>query len=398
MIKKLVSGCLILLSAGMALAQSDGGIEFSGSGFLTLAAGKVFKGDAPQDFNGYHAPMFASDWGQGGIYERGHWTLNPDSKLGLQGTATFNPRVSVTGQVVSRGTSNGKFDLEWAYLNYTIDDRWTFQLGRKRLPLFYYSETQDVGLAYPWVHLPSGQYGWEIVNYNGANLLYHDQWGSWSSSMNFFAGDETRKNSPYETTTNGKHSHTDDRWSNIVGADMTLTRGWFEARLAYIQSDDQDRFEDPLAPPPFDYSPKARQKIYALSFAVDHHSWVVRNEYLYMDRKQKGEEDYSFLLGAGYRIGKYLPMLTYNRYWMRLKPGLANPAVVDPSTIDPLSAERWTTLAFSLRYDLTPTSALKMQIERWKDQNGPNFNLDASGKSIPYGNARLFSLSYDRVF
>lgn len=398
MMRKLVSGCLFLLSAGTALAQSGAGIEFSGSGFLTLAVGKVFKGDTPQDFNGYHVPMFVSDWGQGGIYEHGRWTLSPDSKLGLQGTAAFSPRFSVTGQVVSRGTSNGKFDLEWAYMNYAIDDRLTFQLGRKRLPLFYYSETQDVGLAYPWVHLPSGQYGWEIVNYNGANLLYRDQWGDWSSSMNFFAGGETRKDNPYQKTTNGKDNRTDSRWDDIVGADMTLTHDWLETRIAYIQSYIQNRFVDPALAPPYEFSPKARQKIYALSFAVDQYSWVVRNEYLYMDRKQLGEEDYSFLLGAGYRVGKYLPMLTYNRYWMRLKPGLADPAVIDPTTIDPLSAERWTTLAFSLSYDLTPTSAIKMQIERWKDQNGPNFNLDASGISIPYGNARLLSFSYDMIF
>ena len=32
-------------------------------------------------------------------------------------------------------------------------------------------------MAYPWVHLPGQVYGWEIVNYNGANLLYRDQWG-----------------------------------------------------------------------------------------------------------------------------------------------------------------------------------------------------------------------------
>jgi len=401
MIRKLVAGCLFLVSVSTTLAQTTqtiGGVELSGSGFLTIAAGKVLSGNAPQDFNGYRAPMFVSDWGQGGIYQRGGWAMSPDSKLGLQGTASFNPKFSVTGQVVSRGARKGKFDLEWAYLSYVIDDRLTFQLGRKRLPLFYYSETQDVGLTYPWVHLPSGQYGWEIVNYNGANLLYRDHWGDWSSSMDFFGGSETRKDNPYQKTSNGKDNRTDSRWSNIVGADMTLTHDWFDTRLAYIQSYIQNRFEDPTTPPPYDYSPKIRQKIYALSFAIDQQNWVVRNEYLYMYRKQIGEQDYSFLLGVGYRVGKYLPMLTYNRYKMRLTAGSADPAVINPATIDPLSDEHWSTLTFSLRYDLTPTSAIKMQLERWKDQNGSNFNLAASGNSIPYGNARLLSFSYDIIF
>ena len=394
----LILACWLSLHACAAMAQAGDAIEFSGSGFLTLAAGKVIKGEAAQDFNGYRAPMFVSDYGQGGIYENGGWTLKPDSKLGLQGTAAFNPQFSATGQVVARGTRNGRVNLEWLYGSYAIDDKFTFQFGRKRLPLFYYSETQDVGLTYPWVHLPPGQYGWEIVNYNGANLLYRDQWGGWSSSMNLFVGGDTRKDNPYQKIYNGKDTRTDSRWSNILGVDMTLTRDWFETRAAYIQSAIQDRFEDPATAPPYDYSQKLRQKIYALSFAIDHHNWVVRNEYLYMDRKQLGEEDYSFLLGVGYRIGNYLPMLTYNRYKMRLTPGLADAAVIDPTTVDPLTVEGWSTLAFSLRYDLTPTSALKLQIERWQDRNGPGFNIGASGSSVPYGNARLLSISYDRVF
>ena len=397
MMRKYILACLLALHACAAMAQT-GGIEFSGSGFLTLAAGKVLKGDVAQDFNGYRAPMFVSDYGQGGIYENGGWTLKPDSRLGLQGTAIFNSQFSATGQVVSRGTKNGQINLEWAYGNYAINDKLTFQFGRKRLPLFYYSETQDVGLTYPWTHLPPGQYGWEIVNYDGANLLYRDQWGSWSSSMNFFAGGDTRKDNPYQKIYNGKDTRTDSRWSNILGADMTLTHDWFEVRTAYIQSFVQDRFEDPATAPPYDYSPKVKQKIYALSFAIDHHNWVVRNEYLYMDRKQIGEEDYSLLIGVGYRIGRYLPMLTYNRYKLRLKPGIADPAVIDLASIDPTTAESWSTLAFSLRYDLTPTSAIKLQLERWKDSNGPNFNIGASGGSIPFGNARLLTISYDRVF
>jgi hypothetical protein len=248
------------------------------------------------------------------------------------------------------------------------------------------------------VHLPPGQYGWEIVNYNGANLLYRDQWGGWSSSVNVFAGGETRRDNGFWKIYNGKDTRTDSRWSNILGADMALTHDWFEVRGAYIQSNIQNRFEDPALPPPYDYSPRARQKIYALSLAIDQHNWVVRNEYLYMDRKQMGEEDYSFLLGVGYRIGRYLPMLTYNRSRMRLTPGLADPAVVAPAGVDPLAAEGWSTLALSLRHDLTATSAIKLQIEHWQDRNGPNFNIGAGGGGVPYGNARLLSIGYDMVF
>jgi hypothetical protein len=370
---------VLLLFCLPALAEQEiGGVGFSGSGFLTLAAGKILKGDAQQDFNGFRAPIYAADFAQGGIYESGGWSMKPVSKLGLQGTATFNPQLSLTGQAVARGTRDGKVNVEWLYGNYAINDQLTLQAGRKRLPLFFFSESQDVGFAYPWVHLPPGQYGWEVVNYNGANLLYRSQWGAWSAGVNVFSGNETRNDNPYWKTTYGKDSRTNSKWTNIVGTDLSLTRDWLETRVAFIQSDFQNTDEG-------EYLPKARQRIYSLSFRIDYQDWLLHNEYLYMDRKHAGEEDYSYLVGVGYRIGKYLPMLTYNRYWQRLTP-------------DPRPEERWSVLALSLRYELTTTSALKIQLDRWRDRNGPDFNLNSDGNSVPYGNPRLLSLSYDMVF
>jgi len=379
---------IALLFCVPVLAQAEiAGVGLSGSGFLTLAAGKIVKGDPRQDFDGYRAPIYVADYGQGGVYESGGWSAKPVSKLGLQGTAAFAPQFSLTGQVIARGARDGKLDLEWIYANYAINDELTLQAGRKRLPLFYYSESQDVGFTYPWVHLPPGQYGWEIVNYNGANVLYRSQWGAWSAGMNVFAGAETRTDNPYWKIYNGKNTRTDSKWSHILGADLSLTRNWFEARAAYIQSDIQNR------PEGSDYSPRARQRIYSLSLNIDYGDWLVRNEALYMDRKPVGEEDYSVLIGLGYRIGKYLPMLTSNRYWMRLTPHFADPAIIDPAGINPQAAEGWMTTALSLRYQLTATSVVKIQLDRWHDRNGPAFN-----GGVPYGNARLLSASYDTVF
>jgi len=374
-----VAATALLFVLPATAEQEIGGIGLSGSGFLTLAAGKIIGGDAQQDFNGYRAPMYVADYAQGGVYESGSWSMRPVSRLGLQGTAVFDPRLSLTGQAVARGARDGKVNLEWIYGNYAINDELTLQAGRKRLPLFYYSESQDVGFSYPWVHLPPGQYGWEIVNYNGANLLYRGQWGAWSAGMNVLAGNETRTDNGFWKIYNGKDTRTDSRWTNILGADLSLTRDWFETRAAYIQSDIQDRREGD------DYSPKARQRIYSLSFRIDYRDWLVHNEYLYMDRKPVGEEDYSYLIGVGYRMGKWLPMLTYNRYWQRLADTSSN-------------EERWSVLALSLRYELTPTSAVKVQLDRWRDRNGPDFNLNSDGYSVPYGNARLLSISYDMVF
>jgi len=375
-------------------AQQDRtGIEFSGSGFLTLDAGKIFKGEPPQNFNGYRTPLYVVDYAQGGIYEGGEWMLNPVSKIGWQETVTFNSRFSLTAQAVARGARNGKINLEWIYGNLALTDNLTLQVGRKRLPLFYYSEAQDVSFSYPWVYLPPGQYGWEIVNYNGANLLYSSQWGSWTAEMNVFAGTETKNDNPYWKIYYDRNTRVDSKWTDLVGADLSLMRNWLEIRLAYVRSKYQNRIEDLSRMLPYLYSPKARQQIYSLSFVGDYHHWLLHNEYLYMNREQAGEEDYSVLLGVGYRIDPYLPMLTYNYYKQCLTPSKSDPNVVDPATLDPLSRERWATLSGSLRYELTPNSAIKAQVDRWMDKSGPLFN-----GGVSYGNAWLFSLSYDLVF
>jgi hypothetical protein len=387
--------CALLALGGFAHAEQEmAGIRFTGSGFLTLAAGKVFGGDPAQDFNGYKAPLYVSDFAQAGIYESGRVSMRPDSRLGLQGAAYFSPDSSLTGQVVARGAQGGKVNLEWLYASHNLNDKLTVQVGRKRLPLFYYSETQDVGFTYPWVHLPPQPYGWDIVNYNGANLLYRDQWGNWASSMNFFAGNETRKDNPYWKIYNGRHTRTDSKWSRIVGADLSLNRDWLEVRGAYIQSKFQDRFEDPSLPPTYSYSLSAGQKIYTLSFAIDYQNWLLRNEYMVMDRISVGEKDYAQLLGVGYRIGKFLPMLTWANYKLKYFPGKADPSLlIDPASIDPTTEEAHSTLALTLRYNLTATSAVKLQLERWQDRGGANFNA-----GIPYGNPKLLSVSYDLVF
>jgi hypothetical protein len=166
--KRTFNVCLVLSGLLFPLtpqAEEDGtGVSYSVSGFLTIAAGKVVSGDGARDFNGYQGPLFIADYGQGGVYEGKEWCLKPATRLGVQGTATFSPQFMLTAQAVLRATRNGKPDLEWAYGSYNFSEKLSLQLGRKRLPLFYYSETQDVGFSYPWLHLPPGQYGWEIVN------------------------------------------------------------------------------------------------------------------------------------------------------------------------------------------------------------------------------------------
>lgn len=361
-----------LAGAMSILACPAQAVEFRGSGFLTLAAGKMLDNELPDGFN-------VVDYGQAGIYDNNDWSIGPDSKLGLQGVVTFNPQWSATGQVVSRGAHDGAVNLEWLYATYQATDDLTVQFGRKRLPLFYYSESQDVGIALPWVRLPAPAYGWDVVNFNGANVIHRTSFGDWSSTAEVFYGNESRDDNPYQEIYNGRNTAWDEKWNDIYGVDWTLNRDWLELRLSYVHSgleywDTTDKAGT--------YS-NTDQSFYSIALAIDQGNWLVRSEISKIDRPDFAEHDWAYLLGAGYRIGKWLPMVTFSRFQGDYTDGSPD--------------ERMDDVSLSLRYDLGSSSAIKVQYDIFNDRSDPAGITGYNGSGL-YGDSKLLTISYDRVF
>jgi hypothetical protein len=402
-IKKLLQ---ILSAAGMLTTLSNsfaaeiGGVELSGSGFMTIAAGKMLGGSS-QNTNDYNCPCFAADYAQAGVYDgRSDLQWNPDSKLGLQGSASFDERrFSVTAQVVSRGAQQGAINLEWLYASYKINDMFTVQAGRKRLPMFYYSDSQDIGVALPWAHLPPQLYGWEAVNYNGMNLAYQDQWGDWTANASILAGSENRNESGYWKIYNGRMNRTNIKWNNIVGADLALSKDWLETRVVYIQSNNQTQNAngawnattqsyDP-ATIQTDFINAFQQEILGVSANIDYNDWLLRSECIQITRPGNTWKDLAWIVGGGYHFGKWQPMVTWSVY-----------KAIAVGAGDPNGQEGHFTMAYTLRYDLTTSSDIKLQLDNQRDQSGPNWhpNSNFANDTAPYGNAQLLTLAYDMVF
>lgn len=384
-----VAGGLLLLCASQGQAA-----EFSGSGFLSVTAGKML-GGTHANVGDYNCPCYVSDYAQAAIYDgRRDWQWQPDSKLGLQGSvASDDQRYGLTGQLVARGADGGAVDLEWLYGAYKVNDRLTLQVGRQRLPMFYYSDAQDVGFSLPWTHLPTWLYGWQAVNFNGVKLRYQGQAGEWAVTANLLAGNEHQKNSGYwKVYGNGRQSVTDVHWTNIVGGDLTLSRDWFETRLVYIQSNTQDvnvsgswnyttlRYDPATGP-----GPVARQRIYGLTLKANYDDWQLYHEVIRIDHPGLTYQDFSQNASVGYRFGAWLPMLTWGEYRGSVVTNGVLPGA--PASV----ANRQQTLTYSLRYDLNTSSDLKLQYDDTSDSSAPGFNPR-------YGSSRLLTLSYDRVF
>lgn len=350
---------------------------FTLSGFASLVAGKVVSGERQDSYFRYPCPCFIADYGHGALYGT-NWQVKQESKVGVQGTYAFTPKLSATAQVVGRGVDGVKTRLEWAYVSYDLNDSWTLQVGRKRLPIYYYSDFQDVGYAYTWVRPPSDIYGWEIVNYNGVNATYRGDWGGWAAKSNVFFGREDSHGNLmqriyYETPQ-------DVTWKGIIGGDLVLSRDALTTRLTYIQSDVQqwDQATGERITPEASLDKGAeKQRIYGIAANWDFERWFVRSEYSVFDRSGYSYKSRAYMLGAGWRLGEFTPMLTHTRYRER-----------NAFTPDAIQHDRgWSA---TLRYELNGSTALKLQLDHFKDLSGVDLSY--------VGTSRLVSMSLDTVF
>lgn len=92
------------IAAMLAASPSAVAVDFNWSGFMTLGLGKTLSGSVQgQNEVGIDCPCMIADYSQAAVYENS-WDIKPDSKLGLQGTMLFSDELSLTGQVVSRGS------------------------------------------------------------------------------------------------------------------------------------------------------------------------------------------------------------------------------------------------------------------------------------------------------
>lgn len=385
---------MFLLAASNCQAGEAGGVQFSGSGFMSLTAGKMM-GGTTGNVGDYNCPCYVSDYAQAAIYDgRSGLQWRPDTKLGLQGSASVDDqRFSITAQVVARGAGNGRADIEWLYGSFKLNDKITLQAGRQRLPMFYYSDAQDIGIALPWTHLPTWLYGWQAVNYNGGKVRYQDELGGWATSASVFAGNEHRKDSGYwKVYGNGRLSVTDVHWTNILGGELDLSKDWFETRLVYIQSNTQDinlntawDYTTLSYGAPAGVGPIAKQKIYGLTLKADYENWQLYNEFIFIDHPGLTYRDFSQNIAVGYRYNKWLPMLTWGHY----RGTVVNTGVLPgaPSS----TGNRQQTVTLSLRYDLSTSSDLKLQYDDTSDSSDAGFNPR-------YGSSRLLTFAYDMTF
>jgi hypothetical protein len=353
---KIISTCALLFSA-----STLGDINFTG--FASINAGKVLTGTGVPQYG--VEPTFLADYPIVSAYNE-NLSFKPESLFGLQVSADLGDDLSVTAQIVSRGADNYSTQIEWAYISYQLNDSWTLQAGKKRLPLFYYSDFYDVGYAYVWMRPPADSYTWQIFNYNGVNALYTGYVGDWTVTGNIYAGREDSENNRLlsqffflEPTT--------EIWKDILGGVVNFSNDWLEIRLTHMQYTNE-RYRSGVQVT-WDGSPERDGKFYGLSVNADFGDWFVLTE---LNRLSLGGDLDTAMVSLGYRMDTVTPFIGYSEF-----------------TEDADDGENHNTLFFGARWDFHPSAAFKVQYDKVEDNS---FDLAVAGDS------EAITLGIDIVF
>lgn len=367
--KKLTAGILL---AAASLAHAD---DLTISGFATAAAGKAYSGNTGT-FSGdqFQCPCVIANYEHGSVYERRRWSASPESLVGLQGRYKFDDKLSATVQAVSRASGSAKPKVDWAYLSYDLSPDTTLQVGRRRLPIYAYSDSVYIGYTLPWVRVPQDIYGWEVGAYNGANLTQRASIGNWALVANLFGGQETTRNNREMEKIYYPGVRVDDDWKHILGANLDMSNDIFGARLIYMQNSINLTQRAPGLPPDFTMV-GVRQRITGLSASVDYQNWLVRAEANRFVRPALDFASSSWTASVGYKIGDFTPVLGYSSYKEKVTAGYAD-AQID------------NTRFAALRWDFRKNMDVKIQFDSVIDHSAYDFTR----------NGKLLSVALDVVF
>src|SRR5690554_6896532 len=201
-----------LIAGLVAVPMSPAMAEIQWNGFLSVGAGMTFDDD--EKLAGYDNDL----------------SFAPDSILGLQASSDLGENLSVTGQLVARG-STSDVKAEWLYLSYQFNPNLRINIGRQRMPLFLYSDYMDVGYAYHFQRPPTSVYMSPINSIDSVSLLYKRFVGPLDTTLQVWGGSYKENDVEFEGQI------LDLEITDSVGASLTLVyNNWLTVRGIYSQA------------------------------------------------------------------------------------------------------------------------------------------------------------------
>ena len=342
-------GVLLLLLLGPAQAET----RLTGYGSFVI--GKTLSGDS-----------FLSDYPKTGIYDK-DWSSSPDTSIGIQLISTLDDHYDFVVQLNAHGAREYDPEISWAYLNYYINPELSLQIGRKRLPLYYYSDFFDVGYAYYWIRPPADNYTWQISHYNGLSLLYETQFGVVDTAINFYTGREDSRDNDLLSYLG--HNEVDETWKNMFGLVAEFNYRWFNFRITTMRSELDRRINGSLL------VQNRLQQFGGISINLTPGRFTLLSEFNGYRRDDDNIKIHTRMLSMAYAIGDFKPYVTYSDFEQDLTAAGGD--------------EAHSTRSVGVRWDFDRNLALKIQYDDTRDD----------GVTSPLlGDSELLAIGIDVVF
>ena len=384
---------LIALSSPTLFANDD----FRISGFGSIVGGTVLDGD------GYFArlPDAAGQYVDGIEFKT-------ESRVGLQAVYQIKPKLSVTGQVMFRGVNDFDPKLEWFYGTYDVTPEASIKFGQMRLPVYRFSDYMDVGVAYPWLRIPSDAYSLALTNYQGVNLDMNFDFGDVTSQLRLYLGQESTDPNTLITTidqyktaqlynNDGKFRgvsglRTTKDYRDLIGIVVSSQISDFDFRVSYLDGRENfTSYEEGNYPsnPAFG-GEWVDTEFLDLSVQYDNGDTIATAEW------NKYTDIYtSWFVSFAKRFDKWTPYIFYSNFegdFRFIAPGGISNGFEDGLTgsLD----DDYNSVGVGTRYNLSSAAALKVELLSFNDEGDAAVFIDNDRDGDTDSTALFFALDF----
>jgi hypothetical protein len=335
-------------------------------------------------------------------------TFETDTRFGLQISSDIADNMSVVAQILGTGV-NGNFNaiIEWAYIDYEINDTASIHVGKIKQPVYLVNDYVEVGYAYPWIRPPSEVYYLNnpLNTVNGLELLLQFPVGPGTLSFQPYIG-SNRDDIP---NAGGAFFEAE----NIYGLDIKYSgRGYtvhasnFQCEVKTFGQTSQDTAAfDTVS---IDLDGKGDCNVTAAGLNLDIENFVVYAEWTKRTTDETlsrafGDQD-AWYTTFGYRFGKWMPHITFaaidgEASTVGLATGEGAISVPGFGGVMNFPVAIQTSVTAGLRYEVNDSAALKFEymvvdVETDQQELGDANQPGGPGFGVPYVNYGLFNTDF----
>ena len=384
----------LLTSSSVVLAEEN---KLQFSGFARIILGQL--DDENAEYVGYDNSL----------------SIDKQSLLALQADYTFTDNVSLTAQFVGHTDDQRQSGLEWLYLTYNPSNALQIKLGRQRIPFFNYSDSLDVGFAYPWLTLPQQFYDTAFFStFEGLLANYEFTVKDWLVNLEGYWG-------RYDDKIYLASQELNTKTIGFFGVNSSVSYNNFTVRASYnkgdvnIEQPEAKQFSQILQQVGFTDTAKWLNasgpiKFYQFSINYDNLDYFVRSEVTQFNGEMGLVSDIeSFYISAGYNFYPYTVYVSYSKKNLHFDhPNNEIPFGISPD-LDILAAtyiafteafadDKSVGIKIGTRWDLRANLALKAEVtfvEATEEISNEYAVKDLGGFD---GRAVLYQLGIEWVF